>query len=262
MSFDKAAAVADAVLFEGYALYPYRPSSVKNVERWQFGVVAPRAVAEESGCDPWWVEAQCLLEGRDAQVKGRLRFLRARHHQPECPGVPTAWDEGEPCEIDFSSSSREDVFPFEVVGGTSDAEGRTLLGAIRLRMERVSASSPLLRLTVRVENRTPVVGPAESRADTLRSCFLGAHFMLAATGAEFVSLIEPPEWAEGAAGACKNVRVFPVLIGERGARDAMLASPIILYDYPEVAPESPQDLFDATEIDGDPPPPHAAPHGR
>ena len=29
----------------------------------------------------------------------------------------------------------------------------------------------------------------------------------------------------------------------------MLSSPIILYDHPEVAPESPGDLYDATEID-------------
>ena len=29
----------------------------------------------------------------------------------------------------------------------------------------------------------------------------------------------------------------------------MLSSPIILYDYPEIAPESPGDLFDGTEID-------------
>ena len=29
----------------------------------------------------------------------------------------------------------------------------------------------------------------------------------------------------------------------------MLSSPIILYDYPQVAPESPGDLFDGAEID-------------
>jgi hypothetical protein len=43
--------------------------------------------------------------------------------------------------------------------------------------------------------------------------------------------------------------VYPVLAGDRGKRDLVLASPIILYDYPEVAPESPGDLYDATEID-------------
>ena len=49
--------------------------------------------------------------------------------------------------------------------------------------------------------------------------------------------------------ACKNVGTWPVLVGEDGQRDAMLSSPIILYDYPKIAPESPGALFDGTEID-------------
>jgi hydrogenase maturation protease len=40
-----------------------------------------------------------------------------------------------------------------------------------------------------------------------------------------------------------------VLVGEPGQRDTPLASPIILYDYPQIAPESAGDLFDGTEID-------------
>ena len=42
---------------------------------------------------------------------------------------------------------------------------------------------------------------------------------------------------------------WPVLVGKEGTADSILSSPIILYDYPKVAPESPGDLFDATEID-------------
>ena len=40
-----------------------------------------------------------------------------------------------------------------------------------------------------------------------------------------------------------------MLVGASGERDVMLSSPIILYDYPQLAPESPGDLFDGTEID-------------
>jgi hydrogenase maturation protease len=40
-----------------------------------------------------------------------------------------------------------------------------------------------------------------------------------------------------------------VLVGDAGQRDTLLASPIILYDYPHIAPESIGDLFDGTEID-------------
>jgi hypothetical protein len=38
-------------------------------------------------------------------------------------------------------------------------------------------------------------------------------------------------------------------VGEEGQRNTMLSSPIILYDYPQIAPESPGDLFDGVEID-------------
>src|SRR6185436_5204067 len=55
--------------------------------------------------------------------------------------------------------------------------------------------------------------------------------------------------AAAAAASCENVRMWPVLAGEARQRDLLLASPIILYDYPAIAPESPRDLCDATEID-------------
>ena len=64
-----------------------------------------------------------------------------------------------------------------------------------------------------------------------------------------MSLLEPPDDWRDAAGGCTNTGVYPVLAGERGSRDVMLSSPIILYDYPEVAAESPGDLFDGAEID-------------
>lgn len=43
------------------------------------------------------------------------------------------------------------------------------------------------------------------------------------------------------------MHTWPVLVGSEG--DSILSSPIILYDYPQIAPESPVSLFDGTEID-------------
>jgi hydrogenase maturation protease len=40
-----------------------------------------------------------------------------------------------------------------------------------------------------------------------------------------------------------------VLVGQAGECDTMLSSPIILYDYPRIATQSPGDFFDGTEID-------------
>ena len=66
-----------------------------------------------------------------------------------------------------------------------------------------------------------------------------------------MSLLDPPAEYGAAAKACKNIGCWPVLFGEEAKHenDAMLSSPIILYDYPRIAPESRGDLFDGTEID-------------
>ena len=78
---------------------------------------------------------------------------------------------------------------------------------------------------------------------------VSTHTILGTQGGQFVSLLDPPEdWRELAA-SCRNVGTWPVLVGEEGDYDTLLSSPIILYDYPRVAPESPGDLFDGTEID-------------
>ena len=80
--FEDVRAVADAVLFEGYALYPYRASSPKNQLRWQFGVLAPRGWSEGGRYnDRWWQETQCLVDPDEdgiALLTGRCRFLQLR----------------------------------------------------------------------------------------------------------------------------------------------------------------------------------------
>ena len=58
-----------------------------------------------------------------------------------------------------------------------------------------------------------------------------------------------PRTPEASAAECPQHRCWPVLAGPPGATDIVLVSPIILYDYPEVAPESAVALFDSTEID-------------
>src|SRR6202042_2644445 len=110
------------------------------------------------------------------------------------------------------------------------------------------------KFTVRASNTT-AMAPAENatrefkREDALRYSFLSVHAILNIPGGEFISAIDPPPEFQEAAHACQNLVVWPVLIGEEGARDAVLASPIILYDYPQIAPESAGELFDGTEID-------------
>jgi hydrogenase maturation protease len=70
--------IANAVLYEGYMLYPYRPSSVKNQQRWNFGVVYPKAYSEiQRGNDICVMQTQCLVRAEaDAEIEIKVRFLQ------------------------------------------------------------------------------------------------------------------------------------------------------------------------------------------
>ena len=294
--FERARAIADAVLFEGYALYPYRASSRKNQLRWQFGMLAPRTFSEAGGCEPWWMETECLVEAAEpVRLDGRVRFMQLRRRRVEAAAasengertsfraVPSIdvegrllvpWDEGELREIDFSHAldPRADSGPgrtlhIDIPGDEETEIVRLASGAVAARVVQVrspiqavvrisvepAASVPtggvLFRMRLRVENLTRWAGTSAVREEVLGSCCVGAHLLLALSGGGFVSLLDPPPWATEAAASCHSVRSWPVLAGEPGRRDLVLCAPIILYDHPQVAPESPGDLFDATEID-------------
>lgn len=250
-ALDAARAVADAVLLEGYVLYPYRASAQKNRVRWQFGVLAPPGAAHE----PDTAQTECLVDpGADPTLDVTARFLQVRRRMSEVP-----WDEGVLREVHATVPLHDlDVereFPFTIPGGTDrDSEGvarrrRPLYGVLAVRAHRIEGPYGTIKVQVRLANRTPWGGgPGRTREDMLQRALVSAHTLLAVKDGAFLSLLDPPEWAAPAAQSCENRHTWPVLAGE-GRRDIMLSSPIILYDYPVVAPESPADLCDATEID-------------
>jgi len=118
-----------------------------------------------------------------------------------------------------------------------------------MSLEMQRKAKGLYQITVRVENRTPFSDESASRESALPWALLACHVQLNVEGASFVSSIDPPEDLRTQVQACRSIGVWPVLVGEVGRTDALLAAPIILPDYPQVAEESPGDLFDATEID-------------
>ncbi len=78
--FEMARSVADAVLYEGYVLYPYRASSRKNQARFQWGVLTPRAFSEAEGSERWSMRTECLIDPGAAPVLSvRIRCLQAQH---------------------------------------------------------------------------------------------------------------------------------------------------------------------------------------
>ena len=256
---DVARQVADAVLYEGYLLYPYRASARKNQIRWQWGVLVPPAYAAAGHGEYATSHTECLLDpGTDPVLHVRLRFLQLQHRSGGDGSVPE-FDEAVEHEIDSVLSvaevlDTEQVIPVAVPGGTETTDGLTrqrwpLSGEVRLSARRLEGPYGLVQLTVDVVNLAQWADPEAARHLALRHSLIAAHTVLAVTDGEFISLTDPPEWAKHAAAACHNERVWPVMIGDEGRRDVILASPIILYDYPVIAPESAGDLFDGTEID-------------
>ncbi|HEX9065007.1 MAG TPA: hypothetical protein VF843_07850 [Streptosporangiaceae bacterium] len=285
---DGVRAVADAILYEGYLLYPYRQTSQKNQSRFQFGVLMPPGYAAVDPTEPSASQTECLLEcADDAHVLVTVRFLQLQRRRIE-QVVPdtgqarevealtvdgteyTAWTEAVEREQQVcaevgdlltgdlgltvhvpAGQDSEDI----VVAATGRVAGRivrawdSLDAVIRLQAARVAGPYGALKLGVRTENHTiPVLAPL-TRDDGLAGALIAAHTLIHVPGGSFLSMTDPPEWAAAEIKECENISTWPVLAGPPDRRDMMLSSPVILYDHPEIAPESAGDLFDATEID-------------
>jgi hypothetical protein len=291
--------IAKAVLYEGYILYPYRRSAVKNRQRFNFGVLTPREYCEANPAgENFGFQVECLAhQGADLVLNVKLRFLRmvertvgkispplAEFLQSDAPSfnaVPKltvegrtyeSWQEAAEYEIEVQANTQHLLLNPRILKfalpAASDCEtlrnaNLEIAGVITRHQEELSGeiwistqtvADGVIKITVRALNTTAVPLAEEGmcefkREDALRYSLLSAHAILNIPGGEFISAIDPPPEVQEAARACQNRVVWPVLIGEEGARDAMLASPIILYDYPHIAPESAGELFDGTEID-------------
>jgi hypothetical protein len=243
--------IANAILYEGYILYPYRPTALKNRQRFNFGVVVPEASA--AGSDLSTVGAQVLVrapETTSVEVQVRFLHLTTRH----LAGTP--WEEaiervvpvtGTLEELSRQPSRRSSSWPAVETGGrTQDS----LAADVELSAAIVGSGESVYRLALRITNTTPDHGDGDvSRGNYLKRSLVSTHALLHVEGGQCVSLLDPPTGLEGLVAGCENTGLFPVLVGEPALADTMLASPIILYDYPQIAPESALDFCDGTEID-------------
>jgi hypothetical protein len=287
--------IAEAVLYEGYMLYPYRASAVKNQQRWNFGVLCPRSYSEQqSGTEVWTMQTQCLMRGNlTARLGVKVRFLqlvnrsigKLRRPLVELPASAGAeleivdklevdgqtfvpWQEAmerevvvlplHPASVLFALPSPFDFPARRELEPVRDERGRLAGATIRewealsgwIEVDSEECLPDIHKVTVRVRNLTSYESLSErNRADALMYSLVSAHTILTVDGGEFFSLLDPPEELKSLAAECSNIGTWPVLVGNEGDRDTMLSSPIILYDYPQIAPESPGSLFDGTEID-------------
>jgi len=285
MSIELARTVADAVLWEGYLLYPYRASSAKNLIRWQFGVLGPPEATDSGIAEDPSMHCECLMSGTpDTSVLIELRFLhlvRRQQHQgsndpdrdtteqPGPAGSLLSFDEAVQGElifgpfrlselesersVDLSVEAGEEASTADAADGPTVRTRRRLTGTLSIHAEALhspestSAEPDTFRLGCTVRNDHP--DPVGSRDEAIAVSFLGAHLLLQTSNGSFISLLEPPAHLEAEAKHCRQSRCWPVLAGSPGDTDVVLASPIILYDYPAVAQESAGALFDSTEID-------------
>ena len=288
--------ITKAVLYEGYMLYPYRLSSVKNKQRWNFGVLYPPSYAEaQSGADACMSQTECLIAGAVIPaLEVRVRFLQlverfiGKFETPvtdppqdvdrgfklvdrlEVNGKALLpWQEAVEREVSLqliygdSLNVKPSLHQFSFPAGRRveiirDSDGDTPGVIVRehknLTVGVEVAVHPhgenLFRVTVRTKNLTPFAMSIETDRDhALESSLLSAHVVLGAKSGRFISLLEPPDDFTEQASSCNNIGTWPVLVGKAGENDTLLSSPIILYDYPQIAPESAGDLFDGTEID-------------
>ena len=283
--FSPAFGVANAVLYEGYLLFPYTVSTAKNRVRWQFGVVVPEAYLTAQTGEHAEQQTEVLFErGAGVDVDVLLRFLHV-----EARTVEVARGEGfEPVasfELDgtahltFDEAVEREVLvslrpdresrrrlPVAIAGGRDvdllrDRDGRVcarvvrerwpLTATLQVEVEPVADEPRLAKLRVHVGNQSDVV--AGERSAALRTSLVSTHVILAIANGRFLSVLDPPAHAAAATAALANRQTFPVLVGAATA-DAqgaglVLSSPIILYDFPALGAQTEADAFDATEID-------------
>jgi hypothetical protein len=273
-TWDRARAVADAVLYEGYLLYPYRATSAKNQSRWQFGVLGPQDAEQRGIGENDSLSADVLVApGETTVLSVVVRFLQLQHRAVERTTgdgrfEPTdelvggdrswlTWDEAVEHDIPlgpFHLSELADTLrlPLMVAPGQeveSIDGGRLLRTRRELRADVTLSAEPddgLTRISVAVRNTGL---PATDKDDAIATSLIGTHVLTEVQGGQFVSLLEPPPEATDAVARCQRHRCFPVLAGPAGATDLMLISPIILYDHPEIAEQSDGALYDSCEID-------------
>lgn len=287
MNLDLVGQIATAVLYEGYMLYPYRATAVKNQQRWNFGVLQPPLfTGANPGTETSTMQTQCLVVGDEAtELEVRVKFLHLLDRKigkvnngrvDDYELVQSlevddrlfqSWQEAVEREVvvpgikvrELELGAKTQHFFFEAqratepicssagaVAGVLIREMETVNGSVEVSAARLT--DEVTRITILITNATNLGGTL-SRERALLRATVSTHTILGVTGGEFVSQLDPPEKFRSAASSCNNIATWPVLVGTEPAKDMMLSSPIILYDYPQIAPESAGNLFDGTEID-------------
>jgi hypothetical protein len=244
-TMNKIEQIADAILYEGYNLFPFRKSALKNQKRFNFGIVSPKTWAENKTNESFFQRTECLIfsEKKDFTISLKTRFLQIENSNDD-------WQATIPREVenDFNLSEildHEKTFKFNF---STEKKFLKINGAIKVSVAKLD--DKLFKFTLILENSSEINEVKDSSSeDVLPISFLSTHSIFEIKNGKFVSLLETPTEFELYAKTCENVGTFPVLVGDKEKQNYILSSPIILYDFPAVAENSFDNFFDGTEID-------------
>lgn len=282
--------ITHTLLYEGYALFPYHRSAVKNQKPVPFGVVFPQHYNSYNEHAHSGIRAQCIVTGsEDPLVNISVRFLHlkktellerlvqgngihdftpvtdldvnGKSYQAGWQTIERTISTGDLPVSQFLKSGKVFFIEFDKMydsksiyyeGGEVAAKQinsvSEIRGAVSIEAAQIENIHNAFRIAIHITNTTPVEhAESVTRDDILSQSFLSTHTILQTKNGEFISQQNPPEKWRAAMEENKNINTWPILIDENNT--TLLASPIILYDYPRINPQSSGDLFDSTEIE-------------
>jgi len=258
--------VLRTLLFEGYVLFPYRATAMKNRLRTSFGELVP-----SGGFGRTVAHAELPLEGGEhTRVWVRVAFLQSiARRVKDAAGVLVDALEHDGELHQTWEEAREQSFvlgPIRIgevrdqVVGAAPLDERIDLATDGTHCGCIERSARAVRCRVRLAwregstaetrvLRCEISNASATEGDDRGPILHAAHVSLRVEAGAFVSVIDPPPALRPLADACDSDGLWPFLAGAVGDRSLAVCSPIIVYDHPDLAPESPGETFDATEND-------------
>ena len=225
--------ICNALLYEGYALFPYRKNALKNQKRFNFGVLSPKVWTEKQINEYYFQQIEFLVSAENnTKISFQTQFLKLSND--------SEWQTATEKKIEDEFSLSET----KTIHFTEDS----LFGQINISSQKLTKN--LFKVQFIIENKTDVENyETLSREEILQFSFVSTHTIFEIKNGKFISLLEPPEKFFKQTKTVNNIGVFPVLIGDKLRHNNILASPIILYDFPQIAEKSFDNFFDGLEID-------------
>lgn len=225
--------ICNALLYEGYALFPYRHNALKNQKRFNFGVLSPKCWAEKQINEHFFQQIEILiLAEKDEQITFKTRFLKLNNN--------SEWQTANEKIIEGKFGLNKSK--------TIEYKEDTLFGKIKISSKQLTEN--LFKIRLIFQNLSQILNPEKLLREEILACsFVSTHTIFSVENGKFLSQLEPPDRFIEQTKSLHNFGVFPVLIDDKLKQNNILASPIILYDFPEIAEKSFDNFFDGLEID-------------